>query len=113
MLVWANAYLGYALLGWRGHWAVGPVLVTASVLAAVNGALAPRRGPLGAWLVFAGANLAVSSVAASVIWPALYWGWAPVLLNALLVATAGWALWRWVPARRAAHHPPEPGPPHG
>ncbi|MFK0255131.1 serine/threonine-protein kinase [Streptomyces sp. NPDC090445] len=112
-LVWANTYVWYALLGWHGRWAVGPILVTAAVLAAVNGTLAPRRGPLGAWLMFAGADLAVSFVAATAIWPALHWGWAPVLLNVIVVATAAWALWRRFPGRRSAHHPPEPAPTHG
>ncbi|MEU2391764.1 serine/threonine-protein kinase [Streptomyces sp. NPDC007369] len=112
-LVWAHTYLWYALLGWQARWAAGPFLVAASVLAAVNAALSPRRGPIGAWLMFAGANLAVSFVAATAIWPALYRGWAPVLLNALVVATAAWALWRWIPVRRVGRRPPESAPTRG
>ncbi|WP_438317345.1 serine/threonine-protein kinase [Streptomyces sp. HUAS TT3] len=113
-VVWVNAYLWYAALGWHARWAVGPLLTAASVLAAVNGALEPRRRPLVAWLVFAGADLAVSCVAAAATWPALHWGWAPVLLNALLVATASWSLWRRFPAAsRGPHHPPAPAPPRG
>ncbi|MFD7630474.1 protein kinase [Streptomyces sp. NPDC059851] len=112
-LVWVNTYLWFALLGWHARWPMGPLLTTGLALAAVNGALAPRRRPLAAWLVFAGANLAASSVAATAIWPALYWGWAPVLLNALVVATAAWALWRRFPGHRAGRRPPETEPARG
>ncbi|MFD3698287.1 serine/threonine-protein kinase [Streptomyces sp. NPDC058646] len=105
-LVWAGTALPWnEVHDWVRPSAVHPrellVSGTALVAAAVNAAVRPRLPAAAAWLLFVVVNAALL-VGVKLVWPAV-WSKFPMALpvNALLLGTCCWALWRAVPGRRS------------